>query len=107
MLHTVCDQIRGHVASAAVHCEEAPCVWVYMTRFCFQDSGQPFVCVTVRRPAAVARREAPVAGRVSWYPSRVGVLCFKNAQRRDRGTSSSHAFDRCYPLLAAGEDLPT
>ena len=62
--------------------------------------------MAVGRPAAIASREAPVARRVGWYLSRIGVLCLEDNQRRDRSAGSTHALDSSYPLLSSRNHLP-
>lgn len=107
MLHVVRNHVRRDVTTVAVHDEETTCLRVLGSRFWLEDGRQPFVGMAIRRPTAVASREAPIAGRVGRDPGRVGMLCLKDNQRRYRNTSGVYILYCRNPLLSPSDDLLT
>ena len=101
------NDVSRDMTTVAVHDKETTCLWILRPCFWLEDGRQPFVRMAIRSPAAVTRRETPVAGRVSWYLGRVGMLCLEDDQRRDCSTGSTHALDSSYPLLPSRDHLPT
>jgi hypothetical protein len=95
------DDISRHMIPVAVHSEDATCLWILQPRLWLEDGGKPLVRMAVGRLATITSRKSPVARRVGEYPSRVGVLCLEDDQRRDCGSGSTHALDGSYPLLSS------
>lgn len=100
------NDVSRDMTTVAVHDEETTCLWILRPCFWLEDGRQPFVRMAIRSPAAVTRRETPVAGRVSWYLGRVGMLCLEDDQRRYRNTSGVYTLYCRDPLLSSSDHLP-
>jgi hypothetical protein len=107
VLHAVCYHIRSDVTPVAVHDEKAMECRVSWSGRVLENSSQPLVSVAVRRPTAVTRREPPVPWCMCRYPAGISVFRLENEKRWKRRATSADALYRSYPLLPAGDDLPT
>jgi hypothetical protein len=98
------NHVRCHMASVAVRDDETSSIWIPRPCLRLENSSRPLARMADVQ-LIIASREAPVPRRVSWCPSCIGVLCLKNDQRWDRGSSGTNALDRRYPLLSFRDNL--